>query len=83
MSKPMRRLEALRMQPYTATQLALALGLAQFLAEYDADRIPDERKIQVRRLAVVGPLPRFDDRARKKKQSGYRFASHLFAPTNI
>jgi hypothetical protein len=42
------------MQPYTATQLALALGLAQFLAEYVADRIPDERKIQVRRLAVVG-----------------------------
>ena len=53
----MRRLEALpamnRMQPYTATQLALALGLAQFLAEYDADRIPDERKIQVRRLVVA------------------------------
>ena len=49
----MRRLEALpamnRMQPYTATRLALALGLAQFLAEYDADR-----KIEVRRLAVVG-----------------------------
>jgi hypothetical protein len=55
----MRRLEALpatnRMQHYTATQLALALGLAQFLAEYDSDRIPDERKIQVRLLAVVGP----------------------------
>jgi hypothetical protein len=52
------RLEALpamnRMQPCTATQLALALGLAQFLAEYVADRIRDERKIQVRRLAVVG-----------------------------
>ena len=46
----MRRLEALpamnRMQPYTATQLALALGLAQFLAEYDADRIPDDCKSQ-------------------------------------
>ena len=42
-----------RMQPYTATQLALALGLARFLADYDAGRIPDERKIQLRRLAVV------------------------------
>lgn len=36
-----------------ATQLALALGLARFLADYDADRIPADRRIQVRRLAVV------------------------------
>ena len=44
-----------RMRPYTATQMVLlALGLARFLAEYDADRIPDDRKIQVRRLAGVG-----------------------------
>jgi hypothetical protein len=35
-----------RMQPYTATQLALAFGLARFLADYDAGRIPDERKIE-------------------------------------
>ena len=44
-----------RMRPYTATQMVLlALGLARFLAEYDADRIPDDRKIQVRLLAGVG-----------------------------
>ena len=43
-----------RMRPYTATQMVLALGLARFLAESDADRIPDDRKIQVRRLAGVG-----------------------------
>jgi len=43
-----------RMRPYTATQMVLlALGLARFLAEYDADRIPADRKIQVRRLAIV------------------------------
>ena len=36
-----------------ATQLALALGMERFLADYDAGRIPDERKIQLRRLAVV------------------------------
>ena len=40
----MRRLEAL--PAMKATRLALALGLAQFLAEYDADRIPDDCKIQ-------------------------------------
>ena len=34
-------------------QSALVLGLARFLAEYDADRIPADRKIQVRRLAIV------------------------------
>ena len=53
----MRRLEVLptlnRMQPFTDTQLAQAACLARFLVDYDADRIPDERRFQVRRLAVV------------------------------
>ena len=40
-----------RMQPFTDIQLAQAVCLARFLADYA--RIPEGRKIQVRRLAVV------------------------------
>ena len=41
-----------RMQPFTDIQLAQAACLARFLADYAC--IPEGRKIQVRRLAVVG-----------------------------
>ena len=41
-----------RMQPFTGTQLAQAVGLARFLV-CNADSIPDERRVPVRRLAVV------------------------------
>ena len=41
------------MQPFTNLHLAQAVTLARFLV-YNADSIPDERTIQVRRLAVVG-----------------------------
>jgi len=41
------------MQPFTNLQLTQALCLARFLI-CNADSIPDERRIQVRRLAVVG-----------------------------
>ena len=51
------RLEALpavrNMQPYTDVQLAKALVLARALFNYDADSIAVDRKIRVRRLAVV------------------------------
>ena len=51
----MDRLEALpalrNMRPYTATQLALALGLARTL--FRSEPIPLQQCIQVRRLAVV------------------------------
>jgi len=40
------------MQPFTGTQLAQAVGLARFLV-CNADSIPDERRVPVRRLAVV------------------------------
>ena len=40
-----------RGQPFTNLQLAEAVCLARALY---ADAIPDERKIEVRRLAVVG-----------------------------
>ena len=40
-----------RMQPFTNLDLAQAVGLARFLADYA--RIPEGRRIQVRRLAVV------------------------------
>ena len=40
-----------RMQPFTDIQLAQAVCLARLLADYA--RIPEGRKIQVRRLAVV------------------------------
>ena len=40
-----------RMQPFTDIQLAQAVCLARFLADYAC--IPEGRKIQVRRLAVV------------------------------
>ena len=40
-----------RMQPFTDIQLAQAACLARLLADYA--RIPEGRKIQVRRLAVV------------------------------
>ena len=54
----LRRLETLpalnRMQPFTNLQLAQAVCLARLLAECDSDRIPDERRVLVRRLAVVG-----------------------------
>ena len=33
-----------RMQPFTNTQLAQAVGLARVLAGYDEARIPDERR---------------------------------------
>jgi hypothetical protein len=42
-----------RMQPFTNLQLAQAVWLAGSLADYDEASIPDARKIQVRRLAVV------------------------------
>jgi hypothetical protein len=42
------------MQPFTSLQLAQAVGLARFLADYDERRIPDDRRFLVRRLAVVG-----------------------------
>jgi hypothetical protein len=42
-----------QMQPFTNLQLAQALCLARALAENDADRIPDERRLLVRRLALV------------------------------
>jgi hypothetical protein len=41
------------MQPYTDVQLAKALVLARALFNYDADSIAVDRKIRVRRLAVV------------------------------
>jgi hypothetical protein len=51
------RLEALpairTMQPYNDVQLAKALVLARALFNYDADNIPNERRIRVRRLVVV------------------------------
>jgi hypothetical protein len=40
------------MQPFTDLQLSQAMCLARFLA-CSADRIPDERWVLVRRLAVV------------------------------
>ena len=40
-----------KMQPFTDIQLAQAACLARLLADYA--RIPEGRKIQVRRLAVV------------------------------
>ena len=40
-----------RMQPFTDIELAQAVCLARLLADYA--RIPEGRKIQVRRLAVV------------------------------
>jgi hypothetical protein len=43
------------MQPFTKKQLAQAVGLARFLADYDEARIPGDRKIQVRRLVVISP----------------------------
>jgi len=39
------------MQPVTNLQQAVCL--ARLLANYDADRISDERQVLVRRLAVV------------------------------
>ena len=42
-----------RMQPFTNLQLAQALCVARVLADYDAVCIPDERRVLVRRLAVV------------------------------
>jgi hypothetical protein len=51
------RLEALpairNMQPYTDVQMAKALVLARALFNYDADNIPADRRIRVRRLVVV------------------------------
>jgi hypothetical protein len=51
------RLEAIpairNMHPYTDVQLAKALVLARALANYDADEIPYDRRIRVRRLVVV------------------------------
>ena len=51
------RLEALpairTMQPYNDVQLAKALVLARALFNYDADNIPNERRIRVRRWVVV------------------------------
>ena len=41
------------MQPYTDVQLTMALALALALAEYGVANIPDDRRIRVRRLAVV------------------------------
>ena len=43
-----------RMQPFTDIQLAQAVCLARLLADYA--RIPEGRKIQVRRLAVVAAV---------------------------
>jgi len=75
----MRRLEALpamnRMQPYTATRLALALGLAR--------PHPDERIFRCGGWLWLGCDHALMAVPEKKKQSGYRIASHLFAPTNI
>jgi hypothetical protein len=42
-----------RMQPFRNLQLAEVVCLARLLADYDTDRIPDERRVLVRRLAVV------------------------------
>ena len=42
-----------RMQPFTEIQLAQAVCLARLLAAYNEARIPEGRRIQVRRLAVV------------------------------
>jgi hypothetical protein len=41
-----------RMQPFTNLDLAQSVCLARLLA-YNADSIPDERQVLVRRLAVV------------------------------
>jgi hypothetical protein len=43
-----------RMQPFSNLQLAQAVCLARFLADYGQSRIPAERQFLVRRLSVVG-----------------------------
>jgi hypothetical protein len=42
-----------RLQPFTNLQLAQAVGLARTLVDYNADEIPLQRRIRIRRLMVV------------------------------